>query len=104
MKSRTEPTLSYFLSYFANTAPYSIFPGVSIEVKGHMQFNKLHLGWLYLNPVEFKQALSTHELYQQEVNAYLLESTFTKLSIENLVAERIKRTFYSIEINLSSLF
>jgi len=57
--------------------------------------------WLCLNPVEFKQSLSTHEeLYQQEGNAYLLESTFTKLSIENLVPERITRAFYSIEINL----
>jgi len=31
--------------------------------------------------------LSTHELYQQEGNAYLLESTFTKLSIENFLKE-----------------
>jgi len=50
----------------------------------------------------FKQALSTHELYQQEGSAYLLESTFTELSVENLVPERIRRAliFYFIEINL----
>ena len=45
---------------------------------------------IWLNPVEFKQALSTHKLYQLEFNAYL-QSTFTKLSIENLVPERIRR-------------
>ena len=53
-------------------------------------FNKLHRRLLRLYPVEFKQkqALSTHELYQLEgINAYLLESTFTRLSIENLVPE-----------------
>ena len=49
---------------------------------------------------ESKQALSTHELYQQEDSTYLLESTFTKLSVENLVPERIRRAFYLIEINL----
>jgi len=35
-------------------------------------FNKLHLWWLCLNPVEFTQALSTRRLYQLEGNAYLL--------------------------------
>jgi len=29
IQCRTEAKLSYFLSYFANTASYSIFPGVS---------------------------------------------------------------------------
>ena len=48
------------------------------------------------SPYEFKQTLSTHELYQQEGNSYLLESTFTELSIENLALERIRRAFYFI--------
>jgi len=36
--------------------------------------------------------LSTNELYQQEGNTYtyLLESTFTKVSIENLVPEELE--------------
>ena len=75
-----------------------LFPGVS---RGAYIFNKLHPWWLCLNPVDFKQALTTHELYQQEGNSYLLESTFTKLSIENLVPGRI-RAFYFIE-SISSL-
>ena len=52
------------------------------------------------NLVEFKQALSTHELYQLEGNTYLLESTFTEISIENLCSWK---TFYFIEINLEPL-
>ena len=87
IQCRTEVKRTYSLN---NTAPYRIYPGVS-EVKGHIH---IYLWWLCLNPVEFKQALSTHELYQQEGNTYLLESTFTKLSIENLVPERIRRALY----------
>jgi len=63
-------------------------------------FNKLHLWWPWLNPVEFKQALSTHEVHQLGSNAYLYENKFTKLSIENLVTERIRRAFYFTEIKL----
>jgi len=40
---RTEAKHTYSLSYFANTAPYSIFPPKFLEVKSHMPFNKLHL-------------------------------------------------------------
>ena len=35
VQCRTKAKLSYFLSYFTNTAPYSVFPGV-LEVKGHV--------------------------------------------------------------------
>ena len=35
LQYRTEAKLSYFLSYFANTAPYSIFPGVSRDQRSH---------------------------------------------------------------------
>ena len=98
---RTEAKLSYFLSYFTNTAPYSVFPGVSRGQRSHAYLIRFTPWWLLcLNPVEFKQVLSTHELYQQEGNTYLLESTFTEISIENLVPERIRRAFYFIEINL----
>jgi len=100
IQCRTKAKLSYFLSYFTNTAPYSVFPGVSRGQRSHAYLIRFTPWWLCLNPVEFKQALSTHELYQQEGNTYLLESTFTKLSIENLVPERIRRAFYFIEINL----
>jgi len=100
----TEQKLNFLISSvtsLANTAPYSIFPGVSRGQRSRAYLIRFTPWWLLcLNPVEFKQALSTHELYQQEGNTYLLESTFTKLSIENLVPERIRRAFYFIEINL----
>jgi len=87
VQCRTEAKRTYSLSYFANTAPY-------ISRAQRSRANKLHPRWLCLNPVEFKQALSTHELYQLESNVHLLESTFTKLSIDNLVPERIRRALH----------
>ena len=41
---------------------------------------------LWLNPGDFKQTLSSHELYPTVFNAGdMYESTFTKLSIENVL-------------------
>ena len=75
-----EQKLNFLISSVTSLTllPTASFPEF-LEIKVTYIFNKLHLGWLCLNPVEFKQALSTHELYQLEVNTYLLESTFIKL-------------------------
>ena len=96
---RKEAKCTYSLSYFANTAPWRL-PEVSRGQRPRAYLITFTSGDHRLNSVEFKQALSTHELYQLESNAYLLENTFTKLSIKNLVPGRIRRAIYFIEINL----
>jgi len=60
-----------------------------------MHINNLQLLWPWLNPGEFKQTLSIHELYPLFpilATCICWERTLTKLSMKNVLApERIRR-------------
>ena len=77
---------------------YSPTKAFLYNIYGKTELNSVMLSWppLVATQVEFKQkqTLNTHELYQLEGNAYLLESTFTRLSIENLISERIRAWYW----------
>jgi len=52
IQCRTEAKLSYFLSYFANTASYKVFPGVSRGQRSHAYLISFTLGgyaWIQLS-------------------------------------------------------
>ena len=52
VQCRTEAKISHFLSYFTNTAPYSIFPGVSRGQRSHAYLISFTFGgyaWIQLS-------------------------------------------------------